>query len=153
MSSDLVSTNEKANPRTSWEDWGFAESRLRTAMIYFILGIHFDIDFGLPCNRAYDLKFEHLKLPAAKVLWEAHNEGSWAEELGLLGQDQGENVSGKHSEADLTFGDLKRLNKRLCNGGDSASAEDECSLRRRLDKWFEGMDELGMPIAISSTVP
>jgi len=61
-------------------------------------------------------------------------------------------VTEKHGGENLAFGDLERLNKRLRNDTGKAAAEEERSLRRRLDEWFEEIDELGMLIATSSTV-
>jgi hypothetical protein len=67
----------------AWDEWVFAESKLRTAMVYFMMAQHFELHFGLPCDRDDDYTFEEIDLPASKALWEAKDSASWHQEYKL----------------------------------------------------------------------
>ncbi|TAQ87844.1 hypothetical protein B7494_g3810 [Chlorociboria aeruginascens] len=148
----FVAEKEQSGDRPSWEDWIFAESKLRTATVYFILALHFDLDFGLPCNRQDDYAYEDVELPAAKVLWEAKNELSWREEFDRVEQARDNFISVCTSEARLKYGDLVRLNKQHCGYESSDMEKDESKLADRIEIWQKGMDEFGMIVALCSTM-
>lgn len=135
-----VAPKEQSGVRPTWEDWIFAESKLRTGMVYFILALLFNLEFGLPCDREGDYIFEDLELPAAKTLWEAKDELSWSKELSLP------------NEARLKYGDLVRFNHRDYGYEYSDTQKEECNLAGRIEKWHKEMDEFGMLVALCSTM-
>jgi hypothetical protein len=132
-----VAAKEQSGSKPSWEDWIFAESKLRTATVYFILALHFNLDFGLPCERE---GFEDVELPAAKTLWEAKNELSWHEEFDLTVPPR------------LKYRDLVRQTKRECGYECPNIQKDEPGRVDRLEKWHKEMDEFGMLVALCSTM-
>lgn len=138
-----VAAAERSGGRPTWEDWIFAESKLRTAMVYFILSHHFNVDFGLPCEREGDTPFDDVDVPSAKTLWEARDELSWREEFHRIIRT---------GEGRLKYRDLVKLNNRDsgCESPDT-SREDESLLAPRIQKWHKEMDELGMLVALCST--
>ncbi|KAJ9602144.1 hypothetical protein H2200_013264 [Cladophialophora chaetospira] len=127
-----------------YDDWLFAESKSRTAMLYFVFGLFFNLEFGLPCDRNFDYLHAQVHLPAAKTLWEAIDESAWREEYGIVDEAEGEI---------LKYGDLKWFNKQ-----DSSLAEkglepnERQSLAQRIRRWQEDMDEFGMLVSLSSTM-
>jgi hypothetical protein len=141
----FMAAKEQGGGRPAWEDWIFAESKLRTATVYFILGLHFDVNFGLPRDPEGDYRFEDVELPAVKVLWVAKDEISWREEFDLA-------VPHRISEARLNHHDLVRLNRRECDHKDPASQKVESRLTDRIEKWHKEMDEFGMLVALCSTM-
>lgn len=148
---DSISTAEqKIRTKQTWEDWIFVESKLRTAAIYFIVTIHFDIEFGLPCNSEHDYELEDVQLPAARTLWEAGDEETWRGELKVLKRKRDAKDTIEVGEHRLTLHDLVRENRRDAEESHEESKKEEV-LRDRLDEWFEEFDELGMILAISST--
>lgn len=148
----FVAAKEHSADRPAWEDWIFAESKLRTATVYFILGLHFDIDFGLPCDRESDYEFEDVDLPAAKVLWEAKNEVSWREEFDLAEQARDNFIPVSTNETRLKYGDLVRFNKQQRGYEYPDSEKDESKLAARIGNWQKGVDEFGMLVALCSTM-
>jgi hypothetical protein len=110
---------------------------LRTATVYFILALNFNLDFGLPCERE---GFKDVELPAAKTLWEAKNELSWHEEFDLTVPPR------------LKYRDLVRQTKRECGYECPNIQKDEPGRVDRLEKWHKEMDEFGMLVALCSTM-
>lgn len=143
---------ERSGDRPAWEDWIFAESKLRTAMVYFIFALHFNVEFGLPCDREIDYTFEDVDLPAAKILWEAKDELSWREEFELIKQARDDSIPVRTSEARLKYGDLVRLNSQHGSSEYTRIQKDESRLTDRLDEWKKGMDEFGILVALCSTM-
>jgi hypothetical protein len=143
---------ERSGDRPAWEDWIFAESKLRTAMVYFIFALHFNVEFGLPCDREIDYTFEDVDLPAAKILWEAKNELSWRKEFELIKQARDDSTPVRTSEARLKYGDLVRLNSQHGSSGYSGIQKDESRLADRLDEWKKEMDDFGILVALCSTM-
>lgn len=141
----FVAAKEQSGSRPTWEDWIFAESKLRTATVYFILALHFDVDFDLPCDREGDYRFEDAELPAAKTLWEAKDELSWREEFDLT-------VPNRTSKARLKYHDLVRPNKSDCGHEDPDTQKVESGVGYRIEKWHKKMDEFGMLVALCSTM-
>lgn len=150
--SGSMAAKEQRSDRPTWEDWIFAESKLRTATVYFILALHFNVDFGIPCDREGDYAFEDVDLPAAKILWEAKNELSWRKEFDLIEQARDNIIPVRTSEARLKYGDLLRLNKQHSGYEYSDIQKDESRLADRIDKWQKEMDEFGMLVALCSTM-
>jgi hypothetical protein len=139
-----VAAEERSGGRPTWEDWMFAESKLRTAAAYFILSHQFNVDFGLPCDQGGDNPFEDVDLPSAKTLWEARDELSWSEEFHL---------TARSGEATLKYRDLVKLSKRDCSNETPITLrEDESKLEARVEGWHKDMDELGMLVALCSTM-
>jgi hypothetical protein len=132
-----VAAKEQSGSKPSWEDWIFAESKLRTANVYFILALHFNLDFGLPCERE---GFEDVELPAGKILWEAKNELSWHEEFDLTVPPR------------LKYRDLVRQSKRECGYECPDIQKDEPGRIDRIEKWHKEIDEFSMLVALCSTM-
>jgi len=110
---------------------------LRTATVYFILALLFNLDFGLPCERE---GFEDVELPAAKTLWEAKNELSWHEEFDPTVPPR------------LKYRDLVGQSKRECGSECPDIQKDEPGRVDRIQKWHKEMDEFGMLVALCSTM-
>jgi hypothetical protein len=132
-----VAVKEQNGSKPSWEDWIFAESKLRTATVYFILALLFNLDFGLPCERK---GFEDVELPAAKTLWEAKNELSWDEGFDPTVPPR------------LKYRDLVGQSKRECGYECPDIQKDEPGRVDRIQKWHKEMDEFGMLVALCSTM-
>lgn len=132
--------------KPAWEDWIFAESKLRTAIVYFILASCYDVSYGLPCDREIDHTFHELELPVTKSLWETTDEVAWNEaaDLTTLAENCSHTVG--TSETRLKYGDLVGLNKSHsdieCPGGMNIDS----TLGNRIETWHKEMDELGMLI-------
>lgn len=127
-----------------WDDWIFTESKSRTAILYFIFGMFFNLEFRLPCDRDFDSPFAQIDLPAAKSLWTAIDTHSWREEYDFL-------KSG--SEAKLRYGELQRFNELVSRpGGQSSFTDEENTLARRVARWEENMDGFSMLVSLCSTM-
>ncbi|KAH7403772.1 hypothetical protein BKA64DRAFT_669972 [Cadophora sp. MPI-SDFR-AT-0126] len=140
------------NGRPPWQDWIFAESKLRTAAMYFIFAMCYDVQFGIPCDRPEDYGFGDVDLPAGKGLWEARDEMAWLRgvELAEEGGNKDSNGSGKTEEARLKYGDLVRYNKQLCEIGGKNELEE--ALARRVEKWQREADEFGILVSLCGTM-
>jgi hypothetical protein len=145
-----VSAKEQSGDRPTWEDWIFAESKLRTATVYFILALLFNLDFGIPCDREFDNLFEDMELPAAKKLWEAKDELSWSEVFDLTVPYRDSFATVHSSDARLKYRDLVRFNSRECGYECHDIQIDESRLADRIEKWHKEMDEFGMLVALCS---
>lgn len=140
------------NGRPSWQDWIFAESKLRTAAMYFMFAMCFDVQFGIPCDRPEDYAFDDVDLPARKALWEASDEVTWEREMDLVGEkrDKDGDNDGGIEEVRLKYGDLVGHNKRLCEGeGQDGLYE---GLGRRIEKWQRRADEFGILVSLCGTM-
>lgn len=136
--------------RPTWEDWIFAESKLRTATVYFILASCYDVDFGLPCDREIDHEFGELELPATKPLWEAKHEDSWNAALTLAIPAQGLSSTARTTETKLRYSNLVESNKGHTGSENSGAMELDSSLECQVEMWHKEMDELGMLVALCS---
>ncbi|KAE9379500.1 hypothetical protein N431DRAFT_158922 [Stipitochalara longipes BDJ] len=148
----FLAAKEQSRDRPTWEDWIFAESKLRTAAVYFILELHFDVEFGLPCDRESDYKLEDVDLPAAKILWDAKNEPSWREEFELREKARDTFIPECRNEVRLKYGDLVRHNKQQCGNMYPDIQKDDYKLGERIDIWQKGMDEFGTLVALCGTM-
>lgn len=148
----FVAAEERSGGIPLWEDWIFAESKLRTGAVYFILALQFNVEFGLPCDREGDYEFEDVELPATKTLWLAKNEISWHEEFDLTAQPRHYLDDVSPTEARLTYGDLVRLNKSdLAYENHDIILNDKSKLADRIKKWKTNMDEFGILVVLCST--
>lgn len=147
-----VAEQERIGSRPTWEDWIFAESKLRTGTVYFMVALLFDVDFGIPCDRETDSTFEDIELPAAKQLWEAKTEISWNEELDLAASRGDGSAAVCANESRLKYGDLVRLNKQDGGYESPLAIENKSRLAERIEKWHKGMDEFGMLVALCGTM-
>ncbi|KAE8440910.1 hypothetical protein EG329_006331 [Mollisiaceae sp. DMI_Dod_QoI] len=152
ISPGFMAAKEPSSDRPTWENWIFVESKLRTAAVYFILALQFDVDFGLPCSRKGDYEFEDVDLPAAKILWEAKNEQSWRKEYDQIEQARDDFIPVRTSEARLKYGDLVKFNKQKCGCEYPDMRKDESGLEDGIGKWQKEMDEFGMLVALCSTI-
>lgn len=147
-----VTAEERIGGKPVWQDWLFAESKLRTATVYFILSLHFNVEFGLPCDRERDTTFEEVELPAAKILWEAQDEATWSEKFDMVVERRDVTIYERSQEARLKYDDLIRYNKRQCGYDNSATEENASRLAERIEKWHKEIDELGMLVALCGTM-
>ncbi|RFU24476.1 hypothetical protein B7463_g11862, partial [Scytalidium lignicola] len=140
-----TSAKERNKTRLSWEDWIFAESKLRMAIVYFILELHFDLNFGLPCNREGDVQFEDLELPGTKALWEAKDQLSWQKEYDLIAED-------RYFETRLKYSDLRSSYTQDSDCGQPHVPQASSELAKRIEIWQREMDEFGILVAMCSTI-
>ena len=140
------------NGRPPWQDWVFAESKLRTAAMYFIFAMCFDVQFGIPCDRPEDYAFQDVDLPASKMLWEASDGMTWEREMDLVDEkrNKGGSDTGGIEEVRLKYGDLVKYNRQLCEG-EGQDGLDE-GLGGRIEKWQRGADEFGILVSLCSTM-
>ncbi|KAH8803641.1 hypothetical protein F5884DRAFT_510772 [Xylogone sp. PMI_703] len=124
-----ICTVEKSQPSQTWEDWIFAESRRRTACVWFLMSRIVGVKSGNHyCVIADD--FHLLPLPSPKVRWEARNQETW------------HRVS-EVSRLDMsTVGDLIDVHRTT---GDSSN-------RERLDYWNARADNLGLLLNIAVVI-
>ncbi|KAJ5305651.1 hypothetical protein N7508_004666 [Penicillium antarcticum] len=152
MLSGYTTPTKQPGCRQTWEDWVFAESKLRTAIVYFILASCYDVDYGLPCDRDIDHEFGEIELPATKSLWEAIDEISWYKilDLAISGQDRAHPV--ESSETRLNYTNLVELNKFHSGPECRATMECDLGLKYQVEKWYKEMDELGMLVSLCSVM-
>ncbi|KAJ5871095.1 uncharacterized protein N7529_003448 [Penicillium soppii] len=152
MLSGYTAPTKQPRCRQTWEDWVFAESKLRTATVYFILASCYDVDYGLPCDRDIDHKFGEIELPATKSLWEATDEVSWNKVRDLAIPAQGRAHPVESSETRLNYTNLVELNK--LHGGPECRATMKCDsgLESKVQTWYKKMDELGMLVSLCSVM-
>ncbi|KAL5314259.1 hypothetical protein ACEPPN_018684 [Leptodophora sp. 'Broadleaf-Isolate-01'] len=152
---EFSATGKDEDGRTdqpTWEDWIFAKSKLRTAATYFIIALCFDVQFGIPCDRPDDYKFEDVDLPASKLLWEATDEAAWQKEMDLTEEIGGEEIITGDSKEKLKYGDLVRYNKQLCDQEKTGILEADSRLASRIEMWQRGADEFGILVALCGTM-
>ncbi|CAI6088015.1 unnamed protein product [Clonostachys chloroleuca] len=70
--------HERACLSSSWEDWVFAESRRRTAVVWLLMTQIIHIKIGVPCDSFPS--FRDVPLSAPKSLWEARTRSQWEKE-------------------------------------------------------------------------
>ncbi|CAH0025799.1 unnamed protein product [Clonostachys rhizophaga] len=70
--------HERACLSSSWEDWIFAESRRRTAIIWLLMTQMIHIKIGVPCDSFPS--FRDVPLSSPKLLWEARTRSQWEKE-------------------------------------------------------------------------
>ena len=148
----FMATQEENRSRPTWENWIFAESKLRTATVYFILALHFDVDFGIPCDRESDYQLDDVDLPASKVLWEAKNELAWRKEFEQREETRGDFILHCNSEVRLKYGNLVNYTKQQCGYEYPAVQKDDSTVAVRIGRWQREMDEFGMLVALCSTL-
>ena len=133
-----------------WEDWIFAESKLRTAMTYFMMAQQFELYFGLPCNRADDYTFEEINLPASKALWEAKDFNSWHEEYRLSEANDQEVRLKSGILWQLKYTDLIESNHQQSQRGSSQGLK--AVVEERIKEWQKRVDDFGILVALCSTL-
>ncbi|KAG4438213.1 hypothetical protein IFR05_006286 [Cadophora sp. M221] len=139
------------NHQAAWDDWIFAESKLRTAATYFIFAICFDVQFGIPCDRPDDYRLEDLDLPASKLLWEAKDEGAWRRVMDLKSNGDEDAIISAGQDR-LSYGDLVRYNNQLCNQEKTGIPEADPRLATKIEAWQRGVDEFGILVALCGTM-
>jgi hypothetical protein len=115
---------EKWSPRSTWNDWVFAESRRRTACVWFLISRVVSIKTGIPCDAIES--YRTLPLPCPETLWEASTRDAWVSEYDVYG------AITPHAGLN-SFGSLIESNKR----------GEEPTHARRLDVWNAQADKLG----------
>ncbi|CAG9948022.1 unnamed protein product, partial [Clonostachys rosea f. rosea IK726] len=70
--------HERACLSSSWEDWVFAESRRRTAIVWLLMTQMIHIKIGVPCDSFPS--FRDVPLSSPKSLWEARTRSQWEKE-------------------------------------------------------------------------
>jgi hypothetical protein len=115
---------EKWSPESTWKDWVFAESRRRTACVWFLISRVVCVKTGIPCDAIES--FQTLPLACPKTLWEASTCDTWVSEYDVYG------ASTLGAGLD-SFGSLIESNRRW----------KEPAHARRLDVWNAQGDKLG----------
>lgn len=123
---------EQSHPSWIWEDWIFAESRRRTALVWFFIDRVIYIKTGVPCDTSEN--FRELPVSSPKILWEARDAAVWQLEYRTLMA---------RPEALRFFGTLIDCRVKT---GDRANA-------RVLDLWNSDVDSIGylLNLAVSMT--
>jgi hypothetical protein len=130
-------------PKTpTWEDWILAESISRTAMLYFIVGLLFDLQFGLPCDREFDYCMKDIHLPAPKALWDAPDKASWLDHY-----LENHNVV----ESRMQYGYLVTRNNHALRTSPATSSPAP-EMNKIFYEWQGKMDEYGMLVNLCSTL-
>jgi hypothetical protein len=115
---------EKWSLGSTWNNWVFAESRRRTACVWFLVSRVVCVKTGITCDAIEG--FRALPLACAKTLWEASTRDAWVSEYDVYGAT----TPGVGLDS---FGSLIELNKR----------RNEPAHARRLDVWNAQVDQLG----------
>lgn len=127
-----INYGDLSNPRSSWEDWIFAESQRRLANLWFLIGCVICVKTGLVCDASQS--YRTLLLPSPKSLWEAPTQSAWESEYEASRILQ---TSGL-----VTLGDLI----------DVQQSDFLPSNAQKLDKWNAGVDNLGTLLNLVSTM-
>ncbi|CAI6336076.1 unnamed protein product [Periconia digitata] len=120
-------TSEQDHPSATWEEWIYAESRRRTAMVWFLITSTIVVN---TVNCATTETPEVLPLPAPKTQWEARTRGSWLSEM-----EAG-------TPALSTFGALMKAKKE----------SNERSNAHMLGAWNARADSLGSLLNIATAI-
>ncbi|KAE8548320.1 hypothetical protein EYB25_008698 [Talaromyces marneffei] len=124
--------DERLHPSPNWEDWVFAESRRRTALVWFLIAQTIHIQTGVSCETISG--FQQLPLCSPKSLWEARTHPRWQAEYDVYRVMSRDGL-------DL-FGDLIQA----CKQSDTGPA------RVKLDTWNANTDNLGIALSLSATM-
>jgi hypothetical protein len=120
--------------RPTWEEWIFAESRRRTACVFFLICRCISISTGIEGCDAFS-EFTNLPLPCPKGLWEARTRAEWEAEYTAYAALYG---SGMH-----TMGMLIEAHKWSLENVSSAQL---------LDMWNARTDDLGQLLNIVTSM-
>ncbi|KAL7786457.1 hypothetical protein V8C43DRAFT_289921 [Trichoderma afarasin] len=118
--------DESINPSLSWDEWRSAESRRRTACVWFLMSRIVAVKSHSHYCTITD-NFRMLPLPAPKAQWEAQSEIAWAQAL----EAGHPNMS--------TIGHLLDAHQLPSDPGNM----------QRLDYWYARVDNLGMLLNIA----
>lgn len=132
------------------DDWIFAESKLRTAMVYFMIASHYELYFDLPCNRDGDYTFEEIDLPASKSLWEASTSQAWHLEYSPYEERLNNGGRKARETARPKYGDLLALNKRQLQ--EHPAYGSDRAMEERIQEWQKHFDDFGILVALCSTL-
>ncbi|GAM42256.1 hypothetical protein TCE0_044r16051 [Talaromyces pinophilus] len=124
--------DERLHPSPNWEDWVFAESKRRTALVWFLIAQTIHIQTGVSCDTISG--FQQLPLCSPKSLWEARTYPRWQAEYDVY-------RSMSRNGLDV-FGDLIQA----CKQSDTLPA------RLKLDTWNANTDNLGIALSLSATM-
>jgi len=124
--------DERSYPSSTWEDWIFAESRRRTALVWFLIAQMVCIGNGVSCEIING--FRDLPLCSPKSLWEARTRSAWEFEYRAY-------KSMPRISLDV-FGDLI----------DACKQSNVGSNRLRLEAWNAGADNLSILLRLSATM-
>ncbi|EED19840.1 conserved hypothetical protein [Talaromyces stipitatus ATCC 10500] len=124
--------DERLYPSSSWEDWVFAESKRRTALVWFLIAQTIHIKTGVSCETISG--FQDLPLCSPKSLWEAKTRSAWQAEYEMY-------QSMPRNGPDV-FGDLI----------DACKQSDTGSGRLKLDTWNANADNLGIILSMSAAM-
>lgn len=134
-------------PIHSWEDWIFQQSCLRVATVYFVLTLVVNMDIGFSCGDPTDWCIENMPLPVTKRLWEAGREDVWNAALrasaGNEGMDAANASVADPQNAPVLFRDMVSRNDHYdIEQRSFIDDSDSCV-------WEEGLDEMGMIVALA----
>ncbi|EFX02022.1 c6 zinc finger domain containing protein [Grosmannia clavigera kw1407] len=116
---------------TEWEEWVQTESKIRTALTFFVISQIVSVYTGIKCGHMDE--FQSIPLCSAKTLWEARTDVDWASERALTLQ-RGDGLQ--------TIGDLMQL-QSMCGGSQQ---------ERALDSWNASADGLGHLLGIAASM-
>ncbi|KAF2137752.1 uncharacterized protein K452DRAFT_98095 [Aplosporella prunicola CBS 121167] len=116
--------SEQISLSSTWEEWILAESRRRTACVWFLISRLVSVRTGIPCDAVE--QFLALPLPSPKVIWETSTRDMWVSEHDACG-------TAMHEPDLVNFGGLIESHKR----------RNEPAHARKLDTWNAESDHLG----------
>jgi hypothetical protein len=117
---------------TTWAEWVLAESLIRGALIWFLIGLVICIKTGTVCDPSQS--YRGLLLPCSKSLWEASSETAWLQQY--------ESTRLQRANGLVTLGDLIDAQKNSFIPYEA----------RRLDEWNASADGLGMLLNMVGTM-
>ncbi|KAK9235720.1 hypothetical protein V1525DRAFT_409153 [Lipomyces kononenkoae] len=124
--------HERLCSSSSWQEWVFAESRRRTAIVWLLITQMVQIKIGVPCDRF--TSFRDVPLSSPKSLWEAKTRSEWEAEYEVyrtmprMGLD--------------VFGDLYDAYKQSSLG----------SNKLKLHAWNATIDNLGILLNLGAEI-
>ncbi|KAI0398146.1 hypothetical protein F5Y17DRAFT_215760 [Xylariaceae sp. FL0594] len=122
------------DPSETWEQFIYAESRRRCALVWFLASRVIDLKFGSKCPPVRG--YRGLALPCPDALWVARRR----DEFEAARAEMLERCIGSGPRTSLrTLGDL--VDVRSCSDANS---------RRKLSSWFASCGELGMMLFMAS---
>ncbi|KAI0401292.1 hypothetical protein F4802DRAFT_580785 [Xylaria palmicola] len=125
------------DPNETWEEFIYAESRRRCALLFFIASRVIDLRCGAHCPPI--VGHRGLSLPAPEALWNARTERDWEAARAEIRERYRDPL---HHTTLRTIGDL--IDSRAC-----ASDPDRS---RDVSNWLAACDKLGLIVMVASTM-
>ncbi|KAI1342044.1 hypothetical protein F5Y15DRAFT_331230 [Xylariaceae sp. FL0016] len=120
------------DPKETWEEWIYAETRRRCAITFFLFSRIVDVKFGATCYSV--LKYRSLPLPSPGHIWQARTREEWR---------AAREIHREESENPLkTFGDLV----------DARKEPPETESGRQLSEWHSRCDRFGLLLTVATSM-